>query len=59
MFIQPDMSGMSFLCRLRASVKSFPLYVALASDWLRRSGERRASAVVEHGRTLAVRPFHL
>ena len=28
MFIPPDMSGMSFLCRLRASVKSFPMYVA-------------------------------
>ena len=29
MLIQPDMSGMSFLFGLRASVKSFPLYVAL------------------------------
>ena len=28
MFIQPDMSGMSFLCKLRAPVKSFPMYVA-------------------------------
>ena len=28
MFIQPDMSGMSFLCGLRTSVKSFPMYVA-------------------------------
>lgn len=25
MLIQPDMSGMSFLCGLRASVSSFPL----------------------------------
>jgi len=28
MFIQSDMSGISFLCRLRAPVKSFPMYVA-------------------------------
>jgi hypothetical protein len=28
MLIQPYMSGMSFLCGLRAPVRSFPLYVA-------------------------------
>ncbi len=28
MLTQPDMSGMSFLCGLRASVRSFPMYVA-------------------------------
>jgi len=29
MLIQSNMSGMSFLCRLRVSVRSFPMYVAL------------------------------
>ena len=51
MSIRPDMSGMSFLCRLRASVKSFPMYVAFPRS------EYYASIKIPH-RHPAGFPFH-
>ena len=38
MLIQPCMSGMSFLCRLRTSVQSFPMYVAFPRSECRVGG---------------------